>query len=289
MILIILFILVVIIFFVRKTLMYDDLMYLLCYRKKSWEPYVKRMSGDVVPTRTDPLHICFVTLETRTTLEYIKIHNETFMNYASRYNYTYVFTDKCTSTIHHVHNPYWCKIYLLYDLIKTKKYDYVFWVDSDTCVYNANFNLELYLNTYNSYSIIASHDDSPRTLNAGVFGIKNDDKGIQFLEEWMKYYQSDTFKNKCQKHGSNELNGLWAGICYEQSWLNINASSKMYDKYLLVFPIDIVQNVSKCQLKDSNVFIIHLTSVNNTFRTNCFNQLINDTVSKDYSPNVEKP
>ena len=95
-------------------------------------------------------------------------------------------------------NVYWVKIYLLRDWLITGKYDYVMWMDTDAMFVNYNIDLKYVLGLFNS-DIFLSHDnDYPltarKTLNAGVFIIKNSEIGINFLNEAINIFE----KSKCQ-------------------------------------------------------------------------------------------
>lgn len=267
-----------ILFFFFHVVLYKNLLYRLKFNKinKPWIPllrdnYELHSYQYIVPNK---YKICFVTMETRKNLEYVKIHNENLKKYVKYKgpNYTYIFTSDCKTDPKHIHNPYWCKFFVMYDAIKSGKYDYVFWLDSDTIINNPEFDLDVYLTKHNRYSIIGTVDKPVHDMtNAGVFGIKNTKIGNEFLKEGIDYYNSEFFKKKCIRK-NNSLRGMWAGICYEQGWMN-NAMISKYKPYVFVIPMSIVYNGGSCDnIKDE--YIIHIYGSSEKHRKTCFQKLM---------------
>jgi hypothetical protein len=79
--------------------------------------------------------IAFVTYDNRPNLDYIKMHNTNIYNYCKKWGCTYYYYDKCT------YNTYWCKIYLVLEILKLNIYDYVIWLDSDTIIKKMDVNI----------------------------------------------------------------------------------------------------------------------------------------------------
>ena len=80
--------------------------------------------------------IGIVTIENRNS-DYIKYHDLSVKMYCDLYNYEYIRVDKYPNV-----NVYWSKIFIINDLLKTNKYDYILWLDSDTifCDYNIDLS-----------------------------------------------------------------------------------------------------------------------------------------------------
>ena len=86
--------------------------------------------------------IAIITFENRKGDEYIELHNKNMKSYCEKWNYDYLFYDTC------INNVYWCKIYYVLDVLKSEKYDYVLWMDSDTIIKNPNISMDLIVNKY---------------------------------------------------------------------------------------------------------------------------------------------
>jgi hypothetical protein len=185
--------------------------------------------------------ILIITFDNRND-NYITAHNNNLKKYSKKWNIDYKFYNKCNKNI------YWCKIHLISDALKSNKYDFVMWLDSDTYIKNMNINLSDILNQYNSDIFIASDNNKFSDLvNAGVFIIKNSKIGKQFIEECISSFYPECLN--CD----NSLKGRWAGFCYEQGIMNILIANK-YRKYTTILTNDIIYNGFKCV---DNVFILH--------------------------------
>jgi hypothetical protein len=200
--------------------------------------------------------ICFVTFEDRNE-EYIDLHNKNIQKYCEKWGYEYLLETKNNTSI----SPYWYKIFLVNDLIKSNKYDYVFWMDSDTIINNFNIDLgEDILDKYGSDIFVASDNIKYDVVNSGLFIIKNSTIGRQFLEDWINSYDKI-----CEKEGG-KLRGVWAMSCYEQGNLNKLLVEK-YDKYTTFLDGNIFQNNYSCF---DNVFIMHHYGGDKEKRAECF-------------------
>jgi hypothetical protein len=200
--------------------------------------------------------ICFVTYEDRNE-EYIDLHNKNVKKYCDKWGYEYLHVKKNDTGI----SPYWYKVFLVYNLIKTNKYDYVFWMDSDTIINHFNIDLgEDILNKYDSDIFVASDNIKYDVVNAGLFIIKNSDIGRQFLDDWTKSY------NKMCERGDGGLRGVWAMSCYEQGILNKLLIEK-YSKNTTFLDGNIFQNNNSCF---EDVFVMHHYGGKKEKRAECF-------------------
>ncbi len=112
--------------------------------------------------------------------------------------------------------PYWLKVKLVYDVLLTQKYDIVMWIDSDACVHNHDICVEKIFALHPNACFVASPDPQfyLSKFNAGVWIVKNNDKGKEFLETWLAKYD----RSKWKKQGDvwNCKSCAWAGMDYEQ-------------------------------------------------------------------------
>ena len=207
--------------------------------------------------------IAIVTFENRKGDEYIESHNKNIKSYCEKWNYDYLFYDIC------IHNVYWCKMHYVLDALKSGKYDYVVWMDSDTIIKNLNISMDLIVNKYSSDIFVSI--DGGTAFCAGVFIIKNSLIGISYIEDCINSQQKD-----CIIKSENKLKGFWAGMCYEQGVMNTLIFDK-YFKYTTCLPSHIIYNgyISETnELCDVDTFILHLYISNNDLRAKCFRRFI---------------
>ena len=208
--------------------------------------------------------VAIVTFENRKGDEYIDLHNKSVKSYCEKWNYDYLFYDTCD------HNVYWCKMHYVLDALKSGKYDYVVWLDSDTIIKNQNISMDLVLNKYSS-DILVSADGGVAAFCAGVFIIKNSPIGISYIEDCINSQQKD-----CAIESENKLKGFWAGMCYEQGIMNTLIFDK-YFKYTTCLPSHIIHNgrISETnEMCDIDTFILHLYISSSDLRAKCFRRFV---------------
>lgn len=199
--------------------------------------------------------ILFVTFDNRSGEKYLKMHNSNINSYAKKFGYEYKFFDYCP------HNVYWCKIYLVLDLLKSNKYDYVVWLDSDTIIKNFTIDIGKIFNAFNSDIFIGSDNNKNYNLiNSGIFAISNTIIGINFLSDCINHFNKDCMKL------DGSLRGKWAATCYEQGIMNILINDKYYPK-TTILTNEIFFNNNNCS---NEVFIMHLYASSPESRTKCF-------------------
>jgi hypothetical protein len=207
--------------------------------------------------------ILIVSFDNRKNLEYIKIHNKNVNDYCKLWkNIEYEFVDVYDDNI------YWYKLILVLEKLKSNKYDYVMWMDSDTIIVNPNLSLNKIINSYSS-DIFIGHDKPFYYFNSlcsGVFIIKNSKIGINFIEDCINYYKN----SKC-KISNFKLNGIYAQMCYEQGVMNYFIYEK-YLKYTTVLNSDIINNDYECY---KNTFILHKYGSTEQELNNCFKSILN--------------
>jgi len=202
------------------------------------------------------IKLLIMSFDNRKDLKYLNIHNKNILNYAKKYNIDYKFSD-CMISDFDDKNVYWYKLYLMLNEFKKNEYDYIMWMDTDTIFVDSNINLLQILYNYpvdifigtdyiNNFSEYINYGN---ILCAGIFIIANSQIGINFITECIDYYENTNCDNKNLKN----LNGFYAGRCYEQGTMN----NLLYNKYYnntLIFGEDVVTNTNQCF---QNTFILH--------------------------------
>jgi len=255
-------IILIIILIIIKLLEFDDNMVVLSkdynYFEKFSEKYIisKLINNNRLLIPLQKINkILFITYDNRYEEEYIKIHNFNINKYVKKWNYEYKFYNRCND------NVYWCKIYMVLDAIKSNKYDYVIWMDSDTIIKNFDIDIGEIINKFNSDILLGSDNNSMYDItNAGVFIIKNSNIGINFLQDCAEYVSEKCVNN------DGSLKGIWAASCYEQGVMNILIADK-YNKYTTILTNDIIFNYNVCS---DEVFIMHLYASSSAYRVRCF-------------------
>jgi hypothetical protein len=261
---IVLMILILIIFFiivnyVELKIYYNDICYLFNilfnYKYEYEYEYELNKNNNANITDYENIKVLIFSFDNRKNLSYLNLHNERFNLYSSKWkNISYQFIDKCDKNI------YWCKIFIMLEKLKSNKYDYVMWTDSDVFIVNINKSIQEVFASYNS-DIFISHDNdylySTKFLNAGLFAIKNSTIGIKFLEDCLNEFAN----SKCINL-NGKLSGFYALKCYEQGIMNDLIHSK-YKKYTTILTPTIFNTTNQC---DKNSFFLHNYSVG--LRTN---------------------
>ena len=125
---------------------------------------------------------------------------------------------------------------------------------------------------YNNYDILIADDNQfiTKGINSGIFFIKNSEIGFNFIVDTINQYK----KNKKCRDSSNNLLGMFAGICYEQAQMELQIQSK-YKNNTFIIPKDIVL----CTTKDISTnyhlkpFIYHLINTNTDKRNKIFKKI----------------
>jgi hypothetical protein len=205
--------------------------------------------------------IAIVTYDDRTNVDYIKMHDENVSAYCKKWGYTYIRTTENPKQM----TPYWHKMFVVNDVLKTNKYDYVFWMDSDTVINNFNMDLgDDVLNKYDSDIFVGNDNATYDVSNAGLFIIRNTPIGNEFMDECIKL-KSD----KCDING-NKLRGKWAMFCYEQGIMNKLIFEK-YSKYTTFLDNSILMNAYGC---NPDTFIMHSYGGPSIKRAKCFERSV---------------
>lgn len=115
---------------------------------------------------------------------------------------------------------------------KHQEMDYFIWLDSDTIISHPEIPIEYLLNINQTKSIFIGKDYPCRKIDpycAGVFIIKNNSIGYQFIIECINIYLSRT---KCINDEKYILTGKYAGECYEQGIMNELLNTHIINIYM---------------------------------------------------------
>ena len=180
--------------------------------------------------------------------------------YCSLYGYSYILDTKEYNL-----PPYWIKVMLVNNLLKTNKYKGILWLDTDAVINDFSISLDsIYCNNksiYYSYEIIER--DLPYTkklkttygFNAGVWLILNDKIGKEIISDWINLYDKDKWIFKNNKWKCNSCK--WAGVYYEQGSFEKYIIPK-YKNYCKQYKLSFFQssNIHQVNIYDEK-FVYH--------------------------------
>jgi hypothetical protein len=147
--------------------------------------------------------------------------------------------------------PYWIKVKIVKDILMSDKYDYVMWIDSDACFCDHKFEIPwLFYDSKTSFVMSSEDGLFPCDFNAGVWFVKNDDIGKEFMEEWIDGYNEKMWWKTDKGWGCR---GNWAGIYYEQGYGSSIMKQKKYKEHIKCFPWTAFQEIHD----NSDAFVLH--------------------------------
>jgi hypothetical protein len=222
--------------------------------------------------RTIPINkknsILIITYDNRADEAYVIEHNKNFTSYVNKHGYEYKFISKCNK------NVYWCKIYLVYEMLQSNLYDYVMWIDSDAVILDMDFDLNNMINSYDCHLFLTDDNNAfglINHINAGVFIIKNSDIGINYIKECLKHDVPNCINIK-----TNKLKGIWAGTCYEQGIMNIVLEKYTNNNNIFtIIPESIIYNGYNLS-KINNKKILHYYGTTSEERMTLFSKINKD-------------
>lgn len=183
-------------------------------RRVPWDSLALRSRVPLAP----PQRILIVTLETRQHLRgLVDLHNRSCQEYATEHGYEYRFLSSYVGAATPAMPVYWQKLQLVADVMK-EPFDYVMWMDSDTLILRPEVPLEVLVAMAPAAAIYIGKDEESDSYCAGVFMLRNDAVGKEFLAACLEVYQG---RPACRNNsGALALNGDWGGECYEQGIMN---------------------------------------------------------------------
>jgi hypothetical protein len=250
-------------------------------RQERWKPYLDQNAItllQVVPTK-----VCIVTLETRSE-RYAALHDQNIAEYIEKqkqlhpeHEYVYKRLWKCEhDRFPHTHNIYWCKLFVVRELLESDRYDYVMWLDSDTILTDSTVDFARVLRSYESH-FYAGFDhsdffDGPGRydyINAGVFIVRNSKVGKKMMRMLTELFNSSNFQRMCVDPSTKALKGMWSGSCYEQGAMN-EILERDFRTQVTILPRRYVWNGHIC----SGDFIVHLMRGSSEERERCFHPYV---------------
>lgn len=157
-------------------------------------------------------------------------------------------------------SPYWAKVKHVQHVLNNSNYEYVIWLDTDAII-NLPKNLKLidFIKNYiDNKDMMVSGDMppwEPGPFNAGVWVVKNNEKGKEIIKEWLDLYDHSLWKQ--------DENGNWS--CPNQTWATCpgyeqGCFNKIMDKYsdnIKLVSWKIINNPLSNQLEINQKGVIH--------------------------------
>lgn len=124
--------------------------------------------------------------------------------------------------------PFWVKTWFVYDqMLQHPDTEFIVWMDSDAVVASHDYLLEQVIDLSDLSKIFwVSYDPSitvhwliykRKTVNSGVFVIRNNEMGRQLMQDWKNMFKKEQWT---LKDGKWSCNGYYSGRKYEQGALN---------------------------------------------------------------------
>lgn len=185
--------------------------------------------------------MAIVTFDDRQDLDYVADQRKIVKMYCEKYDYKQIFAndlqtilDQCKTLPSSKYTKedypiYWQKIVAIWAVLNTNQYDYVMWLDSDAALTDKCGPLaDIFDLTPDKHLFVVGELWHTQTLNAGVFALRNSEKGSQIIQELLDSY----FSNAKHKWSKNKKTNkwecsmcIWAGQEYEQGQL-LNIAKK---------------------------------------------------------------
>lgn len=162
--------------------------------------------------------------------------------YARMHNYDFIFFSKYPGD-QDCMPPYWLKVQIVADVLKSGKYDYVMWIDSDAYVVDTHVRIERLFEVFGRKNDFFAFgmDFAPffADFNAGVWIVKHTPLACQFLEKWLSKYPPTRWYKKA---GQWKCKGVWGGQYFEQGSGSTLLRDEAYAPYILVFASEVMQS-----------------------------------------------
>ena len=225
--------------------------------------------------------------------KWVKYALDNHKAYCNRHNYSYILrklpkTNRIAT---------WEKIDLMKEIILSNKYDYIFWMDTDSIFTNFNIKIEdIINNTGKKYNFIFSGDTN--IINAGHFIIKSCTWSLNEIKKIWNIYPA-----KYGMSGDNAALSVWlaggnGNMSHEQQKKYYELVDKGFTDISEKYRIEngtaqeyICQELNEyCKLipkreinsyKDDfkkGDFIFHAVNSDDTYRNNIFSYIINNNI-----------
>jgi len=171
----------------------------------------------------------------------MKLHQRNAV-YAQLHDYDYYFFWEYPGDKEYM-PPYWLKVLIIADILKTQEYDYVMWIDSDACIADHSIRIERLFQVFGRKNDFFAFgmDFAPffADFNAGVWIVKNTPLAAEFLAEWLTKYPPQRWY---KKQGKWLCRGVWGGKYFEQGTGGELLRHKKYCHHILAFSTEIIQS-----------------------------------------------
>lgn len=177
-------------------------------------------------------------------------------DYCEKHGYEYLFQ---TSSVHII-CPFWKKVFILHDLLKTNKYKGILWLDSDAVIHTDKIRLEDLMEAGKSFYGAPDNKVWNSPFNAGVFFVLTNHAGMKIITEWISYYnRDDWYKNE---EGIWCSSGEWADETYEQGSF-IKFIQDKYKEDIKIFPWHFMQcfYTDIHEFEGRKIFTLHFAAV----------------------------
>jgi len=189
--------------------------------------------------------VCYDNRLNNSRIERLKQRNA---QYCANHGYDFLFFSTHAQDNHMP--PYWLKVQIVKEVLETNKYDYVMWIDSDACFWDANIAIERIFKVFGlAYHFFVAGPDILDSFNAGVWIVKNCVTAKEFMIDWIQCYKPEKWIRLKEKW---KCLGLWAGKYFEQGAGKQLLKTDKY-KYGLLW----LNGVLNCQIANVNTFVCH--------------------------------
>jgi hypothetical protein len=181
-------------------------------------------------------------------------------HYCSKYGYTHIFKNSGYDDL----PPYWRKVKFVQDLLQSNKYKGIMWLDTDATVFNMKISLDS-IEDITKHFYKAINIGGNQIFNAGVWIIRDTQKGRDIMNDWMALYNP----NKWKHTGNNwSTNDDWAGKEYEQGSFAYKIVPK-YNKNIKTVKEPFFQGTNSSR---NDIFVLHFYNYHKDKRQDFINK-----------------
>jgi hypothetical protein len=164
--------------------------------------------------------------------------------------------------------PYWWKVTVFLDLLKTNKYDIICWMDSDAYVYDTKYDIRTFFDKINESMIICPDPEMwTSKFMAAVFMARNNQTSIKIFEDWLSLYNKNAWEKLSNGKWKYIGKGKWAGSDYEQGAFAENIMTR-YQSDIKILPWYIFHEIN-CIKPHLNCWSIHVPGAYKIIRPLC--------------------
>jgi len=146
--------------------------------------------------------------------------------------------------------PYWTKVKMVQNLLRTGKYRGILWLDMDAVVHNLLLKLEDLIRADKCFYY--GRESGRVFFNAGVWLVTSGDEGQRLMDAWMGQYSPEEW-HKSKTTGKWRTHGPWSGITYEQGSFTENVLP-LFKDLTVCYPYYFMQGRNPERLE---AFVLH--------------------------------